>query len=152
MSAKSRTLKARKSRKLFFYVGDKIPRKIQNFSVCLGNASAKKNWQMLSRNLCISRWQWLRHASAFCQGLWFVFWTVDTTYFTNIILFTYTVTHLNGRNRRQYLSLWSPCFGFCGCLCYNRRTYYPTLEKPGAQNITPCENQVSHANWVITEN
>ena len=26
------------------------------------------------------------------------------------------------------------------CPCYDR-THYPTLEKPGAQNITACENQ-----------
>ena len=25
--------------------------------------------------------------------------------------------------------------------CYIRRTHYPTLEKPGAQNIAACENQ-----------
>ena len=45
------------------------------------------------------------------------------------------------RNRCQYFSCWSPCFGFFVCPCYNRRTHYPTLEKPGAQNITACENQ-----------
>ena len=46
------------------YIGNNILRQIQNFSVCLGNASAKnlpKTW--------ISGRQWLRHTSAFYQGL-----------------------------------------------------------------------------------
>ena len=50
------------------------------------------------------------------------------------------LTHLNGRNRKQYFSRWSPCFGFFVYPCYNRRKH-PTLEKPGAQNITEYENQ-----------
>ena len=50
------------------------------------------------------------------------------------------LTHVNGRNRKQYFSRWSPCFGFFVCPCYNRRKH-PTLEKPGAQNITAYENQ-----------
>ena len=54
----------------------------------------KKICQKLSRNLCISCQQWLRHTSAFCQELWFVFFTVDTTYSTYITLFTYnTLKH-----------------------------------------------------------
>ena len=52
------------------------------------------------------------------------------------------ITHLNWTNRRLYFSRWRPCFGFSVCPCYNRRTrYYPTLEKPAAQNITACESQ-----------
>ena len=27
------------------------------------------------------------------------------------------------------------------CTFYNKRTHYPMLEKPSAQNITACENQ-----------
>ena len=27
------------------------------------------------------------------------------------------------------------------CTCYSRRTHYPTLEKPGAQNVAACEKQ-----------
>ena len=27
------------------------------------------------------------------------------------------------------------------CPCYRRKTHYPTLEKPGAQNIAVCEKQ-----------
>ena len=56
-------------------------------------------------------------------------------------LYCLLVTHLNGWNRRQYFSRWSPCFGFFACPCYSRRTQYPTLEKPGSQNIVACENQ-----------
>ena len=51
------------------------------------------------------------------------------------------ITHLNGWNGRQYVSRWSPCFGFFVCPCYSRRTHYPTLENPGVQNIAACENQ-----------
>ena len=51
------------------YVGNNMPRRFQNFSVCLGNTSAKKKCRRLSRNLCTLHWQWLRHTSAFCQGL-----------------------------------------------------------------------------------
>ena len=47
------------------------------------------------------------------------------------------ITHLNGRNRRQFFS----CFDFFVCPCYNKETHYPTLEKPIAQNITVCKNQ-----------
>ena len=65
------------------------------------------------------------------------FLTVDTTYSTYAMLFILT-THLNGRNRRQYFSHWSPYFFVCSC--YNRRKCYPMLEKLGAQNIIPCEN------------
>ena len=42
---------------------------------------------------------------------------------------------------KQHFSCWSPCFGFFVCPFYNRETHYPMLEKPGAQNITVCENQ-----------
>ena len=51
------------------YVGKEIPRQIQNFSVCLGNTSTKKNCQRLSRSDCVSCQQWLVHNSAFCQEL-----------------------------------------------------------------------------------
>ena len=96
----------------------------------------QKNCWRFSRSDCISCRQWLWHASAFCQQLWFGFLTVGTTYSTNIILFTY-----NGRNRRQYFSQWSPCFGSFESPCYNRRTHNSMVEKPGDQNITACENQ-----------
>ena len=33
---------------------------------------------------------------------------------------------------------WSPCFDFF--VCHSRRTHYPTLEKPGAQNIAAYGN------------
>ena len=57
------------------------------------------------------------------------------------ILYCLLMTHLNGKNKRQYFSGWlSPCFGFFGCPYYNR-THNPMLEKPGAQNITVCENK-----------
>ena len=32
-------------------------------------------------------------------------------------------------------------FGFFVCPCYNKTTH-PALEKPAAQNITVCENEV----------
>ena len=64
------------------------------------------------------------------------FLTVGTTYFTNIILFT-----CNTLKQETYLPRWSPCFGFFGCFCYNRRTHNPMVEKPGAQNVTAYENQ-----------
>ena len=57
------------------------------------------------------------------------------------ILYNLLVTHLNRRNRRQYLSRKSSCFGFFVCRCYNRKTHCLTLEKPGAQNIIVYENQ-----------
>ena len=58
------------------------------------------------------------------------------------MLYCLLITHLNWTNRRLYFSRWRPCFGFSVCPCYNRRTrYYPTLEKPAAQNITACESQ-----------
>ena len=53
-----------------------------------------------------------------------------------MILFTY-----NGWNRRQHFSCWWLYFGFFMCPCYSRRTHYPTLEKPGAQNIAAYQNQ-----------
>ena len=98
----------------------------------------QKNCRRFNINYCLSCLQWLWHTSAFCQGLWFSFLTVDTTYSTYAMLFI-LITHLNGRNRRQYFSHWSPYF-FCVCSCYNRRKCYPMLEKLGAQNIIPCEN------------
>ena len=49
------------------YVGKKMPRLFQNFSVSLGNTC-----RSLSRNLCILSQQWLRHTAAFCKGLWFI--------------------------------------------------------------------------------
>ena len=52
------------------YVGNKMPKQFQNFSVCLGNTPAKKTAEDY---LCILRWQWLRHTSVFCQELWFHF-------------------------------------------------------------------------------
>ena len=27
------------------------------------------------------------------------------------------------------------------CPCYSRRAHYPTLEKPGVQNVAACKNQ-----------
>ena len=48
----------------------------------------QKICQRLSGNLCKWPCQWLRHTLAFCQGLWFGFLTVDTTYLIYIILFT----------------------------------------------------------------
>ena len=48
---------------------------------------------------------------------------------------------MNWGNGREYYSCWSLCFGLFLCPCYSRRTHYPTLEKPGAQNIAACENQ-----------
>ena len=43
----------------------------------------QKNWQRLSRNLCILCRQWLWHTMTFYQGLWLGFLTV--------ILFTYSI-------------------------------------------------------------
>ena len=57
------------------------------------------------------------------------------------ILYCLLKTHLNERNRKQHFSCWAPFFGFFVCPFYNRGTHYPMLEKPGAQNITVCENQ-----------
>ena len=85
------------------YVGNTIPRQIQNFSVCLGKASVK-NLPKFSRTLCISRQQWLRHKSTIYQGhWWFGFLTVDITYSTNIILFTY-----NTLKREKQKSIFLP--------------------------------------------
>ena len=68
-------------------VGNKMLRQIQNFSIFLGSGLAK-DCQRLSRSHSISCRQWLRHTSAFSQELLFSFLTVETTYSTNIILFT----------------------------------------------------------------
>ena len=62
------------------------------------------------------------------------------SYYYLFYLYCLLIIQLNGRNRRQYLSRWSPCLGFFVCPCYNR-THYPTLEKHGAQNIAACKNQ-----------
>ena len=48
-------------------------------------------------------------------------------------------------------------FGFFVCSCHSRRTHYPTIDKPGAQNIyylkyLRVKTKVCNANWVITEN
>ena len=108
----------------------------------------QKNCQRLRRSHCMSCRQWLHHTSAFCQELWFGFLLVGNTYSTNIILFTYNTLKLE---KRQYFSQWSPCFCFSGCSCYNRRTYNPTVENPGAQNITACESQsmLTQTEWSL---
>ena len=42
------------------------------------------------------------------------------------------------------------------CACYSRGTNYPTLEKPGVENIAGCENQgkqrglTHHWSWIKT--
>ena len=99
-------------------------------------------WQCVGKktveNVCIPRWQWLRHTLTFCLGLWFSFLAADTTYST-ILYCLLKKWDLKGRNRRQYFSCWSPSFGFFVCPYHNRRIHYPTLEKPGAQNITACK-------------
>ena len=90
--------------------------------------------------------QWLRRTSAFCKGL-FVFSWLRILALPK--LYRLLITHLNRWNRGQWFSRWSPCLGFC--VPVNGRIHYPTLEKPGAQNIATCENQ-SNTNLVITEN
>ena len=99
----------------------------------------QKDGRRLNRHLCILSRQWLRHVSAFCKGLWFDFETVETTCSTK--LYCLLITHLNRWKGRHYFSRWSPCFGFFVCPYYSKRTHYPTLEKPGAQNIAVCEKQ-----------
>ena len=123
------------------YVDNKMLRQIQNFSFCHGNASAKKKLLMTyQKPLHIT----LGMASA-CLTILprTVIWFFNSWYhlFYLYILYCLLITHLTRRNRREHLSCWSPRFGFFVCPCYNRRTYYPTLEKPGGQNITVCENQ-----------
>ena len=93
------------------YIGNKMPRQIQKFSVCLGNASAKK-LPRLSAKLCISHRQWLLHTSAFCQGLWFGILTVDTTYSTYIMLFTY-----NTLKREKHRTIFLPLITLFWFLC-----------------------------------
>ena len=115
-----------------------FPGKFRTFLFASPMCQQKNRWR-LSRNLCISRRQWLWHSSAFCQRLWFVFLTVDTTYFTGIILFTYN--SLEQMKWRTIFLCRSPCSAFFVCPFYNRRTHFPTLENPGAQNKAACENQ-----------
>ena len=126
--------------------GTKMPRQFYNFSVCVSNTS-QKNCRRLSRNLRMLRRQWLRHTSAFCQGLWFVFLTVQTSCSTYVFM-----THVNVWNRRQYFFRWSPCFGFFMCPWYSKRTQYLKLEKSGAQIYSSVWDKVSNVNWAITEN
>ena len=64
------------------------------------------------------------------------FLTGDTTYATNIILFTY-----NTLKREKQKTIFLPLITFIDHLFFVCLTHYPTLEKPGAQNITACENQ-----------
>ena len=127
------------------YFGHKMLRQFQNFSACLGNTLAKKNCRRLSKNLYILLRQWLRHTSAFCKGLWYVF-----SWLRKLVqpkLYRLLVTQLNRWNRRQYFFQWSPCLGFFLCPCYGGRIHNPALEKPGTQNIAAkitkpkCENQ-----------
>ena len=61
------------------YVDNKMPRQLQNFSVCLSITSAK-NCCRLSRDLCILQQQWLQHTLTFRQGLLFGFLTVETIF------------------------------------------------------------------------
>ena len=56
-------------------------------------------------------------------------------------LYCLLITQSNNWNERQFLSLWSTCFGFFVCPCYSRITHYPALKKSGDQNITVCEKQ-----------
>ena len=50
------------------------------------------------------------------------------------------ITHLKWWKGRQYLSHWSPCFGFFVCFGYSERTRW-MLGKLGAQNKAVCENE-----------
>ena len=88
------------------YVANKKLRWFQNFSVCLCDSAIRlwKICQRLSRNLCILRRQWLRHASVFYQGQWFVFLTVESTSSTWIIPFTYNTLE-RVKRKTLFLSL-----------------------------------------------
>ena len=123
-------------------VDNKMLRQMQNFSVCHGNASAKKKTKKLLITYQKPLYITLGMASA-CLNILprTVIWFFNSWYhlFYLYMLYCLLKTHLTRRNRREDLSCWSPCFGFFVCSCYNR-TYYPTLEKPGGQNVTACEN------------
>ena len=59
--------------------------------------------------------------------------------------------------KRKTIFLSLITFGFFVCSCHSRRTHYPTIDKPGAQNIyylkyLRVKTKVCNANWVITEN
>ena len=56
------------------------------------------------------------HKSVFCQRLWFGFLTVDTTYFTNIILMTYN-TLKREKQKSIFLSM-ATLFWFLKYPCY----------------------------------
>ena len=101
--------------------------------------SQQKSCQRLSRSACISCRQRLRHTSELCQELWFGILAIGTTYSTNNILFTYN-THKREKQKTIFIPMIT-LFSFFGCVCYNRRTHNPMVEKAGAQNITTCENQ-----------
>ena len=121
------------------HVGNKMPRQIQNFSVCLSNASAKKTAKDLAETFVIHVGNGFGIPWHFAKDCDLVFWQLILLILP--ILYCLLIIQLNGRNRTQYLSRWSPCLGFFVCPCYNRRTHYPTLEKKVAQNITACKNQ-----------
>ena len=111
-----------------------------------------KNCRRLSWSLCISRQQWLRHTSAFCQGLWFSFLTADTTYPTYIILFTET-----GRKREKQKFPVS-CFPLitlfwflCVSLLSQENPLFNT-RKTWCSKYNSVWTKVSNTNWVITEN
>ena len=108
-----------------------MPRQIQNFSICLGNASAKKVVEDLAETFVYhigNSFGILRH---FSKDEDLVFLTVDTTYSTYIILFDY-----NTLKRKKQKTIFLPLFTLFWFLCVSLR-----LEKPGAQNKTVCENQ-----------
>ena len=100
------------------YIGKNMLRQFQNFSVCLNNTLAK--------NLVILILQWLRHISAFCQGLWFIFSWLGILVLLK--LYCVLITHLNRWNGRQYFPCWSSCLGFFVCLCFGTRIHYPMLK------------------------
>ena len=56
-----------------------------------------------------------------------------------IVLLTYNTLE-RVKQKAIFLSLIT-LFWFLCLSCYSRRIHYPTLEKPGAQNIAACKNQ-----------
>ena len=103
-----------------------MPRRFQNFSVCLGHALAKKTTEDSIGSFVYYLANGFGMPWHFAKGYDLVFKQLRLLFLPNYIVYLWNTW--NGWNGRHYFSRWSPGFGFFVCLCYSRRTHYPTLE------------------------
>ena len=117
-------------------VGNKMPRRFQNFPVCLGNTLPMTQQKPLYITSGIAS----AYLGILSRAMICFFKQLRLLVLPKLYLFTYN-THLNVQSGRQYCFHLSPCFCFFVCPCYSRITRYSPIEKLGAQNIVVCENQ-----------